>query len=249
MLEFGHIYFFYRPRVAALGEESWPQGLEDIARSYMVLDPKGREPFRLLVLPRKRLPNIARREREWAFVEAVSRTPDEIERELAEEVFETRTRGARMLPAARPAGEGVYTIVRHADHTHLAYALELPERRGPVQRALEIQREASYIVSVKNPQAPSPPEAGLPPQKAARYPKRLEQLFDGRRFAPADPPELLDYPGAQLLFIGACANLRSEIGIELDPQEENERTAEIFTELHLSKSRHPIDPLFKGQWR
>jgi hypothetical protein len=223
-LEHGHIYFFYRPRVTAPGEEPRPHGLEDIARAYVVLHPKDKGLYRLLVLPRKRLPDIAKREREWAFVEMVSRKSSDIERQLRSEVYGTKTRGARVVPAARPAGEGVYSLVRHADHTHLAYALELPEQPGPVQRALEIQREASYIVSVKSPEAPL-------------------------RFLPADPPALLDYPGAQLLLIGASANVRAELGIELDPEKEDERTAEIFRDLHLSKAQHPIDPLIKGEWR
>ena len=37
-------------------------------------------------------------------------------------------------PPARPAAEGIYAIVRHGDHTHLAYVIELPQRpRGRSQ--------------------------------------------------------------------------------------------------------------------
>jgi hypothetical protein len=247
-LERGDVFFFYRPRVRAAGEEAHPRGLDDIARSYMVMHPKGKQTYRLIVISRKRLPDVAKREREWAFVETVSRKPEEIEARLQEEEYETRTRGERVAPAARPAGEGVYAIVRHGDHTHLAYALELPEKPGPVQKALEIEREASYILSVKNPEAPSPPEAGLAPGEAARYPAPLEKLFAGRRFIPADPPELLDYPGAQLLLIGASARVKDELGIDLDPEREDERTAEIFRDLHIARSNQPVEPLFKGKW-
>jgi hypothetical protein len=247
-LERGNIFFFYRPRVRAAGEEAHPRGLDDVARTYMVLHPTGKGLYRLIVLSRKRLPDIAEREREWGFVEKVSRKPGEIEAELRAEGYETRTRGERTVPAARPAGEGVYALVRHEDHTHLAHALELPQKPGPVQKALEIEREASYIVSVKNPGAPSPPEVGLPPDETARYPRALQEIFRGRRFVPADPPELLDYPGAQLLLVGASANVREELGVDLDPQREDERTAEIFRDLHIAKSQHPVEPLFKGNW-
>jgi hypothetical protein len=248
-LERGHIFFFYRPRVAPLDDTPQVLGLDDIARIHIVMHPRGKHLYRVIVLPRKRLPDVKRHDREWGFVEKVTSDPHDIERELETQVYKTKTRGARLLPSARPAGEGVYALARHADHTHLAYALELPEEPGAVQRALQMRREASYIVSVKNPEAPSPPEAGLPPDEAAHYPPQLMQRFEGRRFVPVDPPELLDYPGAQLLLIGASGDVKHELGIDLDPQRENERTAEIFRDLHLAKSRQPVDPLFKGQWK
>ena len=42
-------------------------------------------------------------------------------------------------PPARPAGEGVYALVRSGRRTVLAYALELPEQPGEVQQALHIE--------------------------------------------------------------------------------------------------------------
>jgi hypothetical protein len=248
ILERGDIFFFYRPRVYAPGEEPPSSGLGQIERSYVVLHPRDKRLYRLLVIGRKRLPDVTKHEKEWVFVEKVSRNPDDIEEDLRSDEYETKTRGERVRPAARPAGEGVYALACHEDHTHVAYALELPERLGPVQRELQIQREASYIVSVKNPEAPSPPEAGLSPQEAAKYPKELQEKFHGRRFLPADPPELLDRPGAQLLLIGASTDVRDELGLDLNPERETERTAEIFRDLHLAKSQFKVGPLFKGKW-
>jgi hypothetical protein len=248
-LERGNIFFFYRPRVAPLDDTPQVLGLDDIARTHIIVHPRGKGLYRVIVLPRKRLPDVKRHDREWGFVEKVTRDPHEIERELQTQVYKTRTRGARLLPSARPAGEGVYALVRHADHTHLAYALELPEEPGPVQRALQIRGEASFIVSVKNPEASAPSEAALPPDEAARYPPELAQRFAAKRFIPVDPPELLDYPGAQLLLIGASADVKQELGIDLDPQREDERTAEILRDLHIAKAAFPLDPLFKGKWR
>ena len=248
-LERGHIYFFYRPRVHPPDEEWQPKSLDDIGRTYIVVHPGGGRPYRRIVLGRKRLPDVSKHEREWGFVDLVSRTARDIEQDLEEEEYETKTRGERVRPAARPAGEGVYSLVRHDRHTHIAYVLELPVKPGPVQRELHIERESSYVVSVKNPEAPSPPGAGLPPDRAADYPKSLQALFQGRRFLPADPPELLDYPGAQLLFVGATTDVQSELGIELNPQHEDEHTAAIFRDLHITRSRFPVEPLFKGKWR
>src|SRR5581483_12308992 len=105
-----------------------PHALDDIERSYIVLHVRGKRLYRLILIGRKRLPDVKKHEREWAFVYKVSRTPGEIEAELKQEVYETKTRGVRVKPAARPAGEGVYAIVRHENHTHLAYVLELPDK-------------------------------------------------------------------------------------------------------------------------
>jgi hypothetical protein len=97
----------------------------------------------------------------------------------------------------------VYALVRHDDHTHLAYALELPSKPGEVQEELEILPEASYIITVKNPEQPSPPGVGLDEAQQAELPNRLEARFRGRRFVPVDPPEFLDPEGAELILIGA----------------------------------------------
>lgn len=42
---------------------------------------------------------------------------------------------------------------KSADHTHLAYVLELPEDPGALQNEFNIQKEASFIITAKNPQA------------------------------------------------------------------------------------------------
>jgi hypothetical protein len=51
----------------------------------------------------------------------------------------TLTRGIRVQPEARPAGEGRYAIADHAGHTHLAYVLEfgieLDAERAAVENA------------------------------------------------------------------------------------------------------------------
>ena len=66
-----------------------------------------------------------------------------------------------------PTGEGVYTIARHDDHTHLACALELHERPGKVQEDLNIPREGRYIITVKNPDVDTPPDLGLQEENRA----------------------------------------------------------------------------------
>ena len=151
VLEAGHIYFFYRPRV----QHEEAEGLGELERSYIVLRPRDKRVWRLLTVGRKRLPMIGKHERVWAFVDKVGHSPEEVEDALDRERYETKTRGERVRPEARPAGEGVYALVRHERHTHLAYELEFPKRPGAVQEELKIEETASYVVAVKNPEASS----------------------------------------------------------------------------------------------
>jgi hypothetical protein len=246
VLERGNIYFFYRPRI----EEQAVHGFEDVQRMYMILRAHGKRSYRLIIIGEKRLPVVtgAGDRKLWGFVEKVASRAEEVEDELDPKTYPTRTRGERHLPAARPAGEGVYAIARHRDHTHLAYALELPTKPGEVQRALNIVEEGSYIISVKNPEAPSPAGTGLDEARRARFPKDLQERFRERRFIPLDPPDFLDHEGAEILLVGARQDVYEELGLQLNPEHETEATAEIFNDLRMEKSLHPTTPLFEGKW-
>ncbi len=245
ILERGNIYFAYRPKV----EHASAEGLEDIQRFFIILSPFGKQRYRLIVIGRKKLPAIADdQERNWGFVQKVRREPEDIEDDLDPVTYSTVTRGERHLSAARPAGEGVYAIARHDDHTHLAFALELPERPGEVQKELNIPPEGSYIITVRNPDAGSPPGVGLPDEDRAELPQRLRQRFHGRRFIPVDPPEFLDREGTELVLIGADEDVFDELGVQLDPQHETIETAELFNDLRMERTGHPLKPLFEGRW-
>lgn len=245
-LERGDIFFFYRPRV----EEEEPESKADVQRLYMVLHPEKRERYRLAVIGRKELPDPAAggKARYWGYVETVRKDPAAILKGLGDEEYETRTRGERHLPAARPAGEGVYRLLRHGDHTHLVYALELPKEPGEVQQELNIASEASYIISIANPQKRGRGTPGLLRQQSADYPKGLQDAFHGRKFADANPPEFLDHEGAEFLLIAASDHLRRELGGELETEDESESSADIFTDLRLDRRNRPTEPLFQGKW-
>lgn len=201
VLEQGDAYFFYRPRVGAGDVDD----LSDVQRFFVILKPDGDRRYRRLIVGRKRLPDPRSHEREWAFVVEVTDDPVELREVIEEE------------PRARPAGAARYAIVDHGGHSHLAYVLAQGSDSERILRELNIRPQASYIVAVRNPDAPAPPGAGLPEHKRAQYPPELRERFGGRRFTPADPPELLDYPGAELVLIGAAEDAARELGIELDP--------------------------------
>ena len=223
IVEKGDIFFFYRPRV----EHEEADGLEDIQRFFMVLKPEG-APFRVAVLGRKRLPDPDRHERIWGFVDHLAKRGDEVEADLKEQHYTTKTRGERTLPPARPAGEGVYALVQRGRNLYLTYELELPEKPGEVQQA--------------------PPQAGLPERDEADYPTSLQREFRGRRFASEDP-HLLDYEGAEFVLIGARSDPERAYGVEIEAEHETADKADIFRKLKLSRREHPVEPLFEGEWR
>lgn len=244
VLEQGNIYFMYRPKV----QEDEAEDFDDVERFYFALKPDRNKRYRLLVVGRKRLPDVGEHERTWGFVEMVTEDPRKLEQGLREETYRTKTRGERVRPAARPAGEGVYTIANVDGKMHLIYALELPRKPDEVQKALKIAPEASFALSVKNPDKSSPKSAGLPEDDQADYPKKQQEKFRDRRFD-YEHPELLDYEGAEVVLVGARINPEEEYAVDLDPEKENANTADILKDLRMARSRHPIEPLIRGEWR
>jgi hypothetical protein len=242
VLEHGRVYFFYRPRVQR--EEA--HGLDDVQRFQVVLSPDGKAPWRLVRIGRKRMPAIGDGgERVWGVVDKVTDGPEEIVSQLDRQRYGTRTRGLRVQAEARPAGQGVYAIARHDDHTHLAYVLELPQAPGPVQEELNIEPRASYVVAVRNPS--SSPWAGFGAGAPEGLPADLQETFRGRRFAPLSP-EFLNHVGIELILMAATRDPEEALGIELRPAQESEAEAAIFTDLRIERDRYPVAPLFDGRW-
>ena len=134
LLERGDIYFLYRPRV----ETDEVHGLQDVERFYILIKPWRGHLYRLIVVGRKRLPDPKEHNRFWGFVWRVFKDRKALNDELGAREYTTKTRGVRHVPPVRPAAEGIYALVRHGDHTHLAYVLELPEQQGRAERELNI---------------------------------------------------------------------------------------------------------------
>jgi hypothetical protein len=160
VLERGDIHFAYRPRLDA----RTVRDLADVQRLYMIQSPHGKHAHRLIVIGAKRLPALSGRDderRTWGFVETVAARAEDVEDELDPRTYRTQTRGERHVAPARPAGEAVYALVRHDEHTDRA---------------------------VKNPETPSPPDAGLDETRRARFPKRLAERFAGVGSSPSTRP-------------------------------------------------------------
>lgn len=245
IIEDGDIYLLYRPRVGDQRVESF----KEVQRLLVVLHPWRGRRLRLLVVGRKRLPEIDGHDRFWAFVDEVVDRPERLRDALDAREYQTRTRGQRRQGPARPVAEGAYAIARHDDHTHLAYQLELPHQPGAAQHDLNIEPEASYVVTVKNPRAPSPPGVGRPGPGKAHLPEELQRMFHGRRFAPLDPPVFLDHPGTEVVLIGATHDASRELDLDLDAEVERAARTSIFDDLRIGRTDRPVAPLVGGQWR
>jgi len=193
-IESGDIFFFYRPKI----DTKEVKDIEDVQRFYMVTcndinkntnkNKNKNKNYRLFMLGSKKMPEIVEgksgsEERNWALNILTTSNSDEIHNELLLPVeYTTKTRGKRRLPAAQPAGEGKYSILRHDGHTELAYILEIPEILGPIQTEFEIKKEASYIISVKNPEIFIPGyDAFSKKDRKPNYPKHIKEKFGEKR--------------------------------------------------------------------
>jgi hypothetical protein len=152
----------------------------------------------------------------------------------------------------RPVAQGVYRIVRHEDHTHIAYVLELPKATGGAQAAFELENEASYIISIKNPENRSPFVTDL--EQPVDLPIQLREKFQGRRFCEADPPDLLNHAGIEFVLISAvesvlAENVIEELGFDFQPEDESLASANILNDLKMQESVRSSNPFFKGERR
>jgi len=236
ILEQGDIFFFHRP---GLDAPRSPDG-EELEPFFLVLHPLRQRRCRLLTLGKRRLPPPLKSgepgrggERFGVRVDGLLDKQVNLRSALGSFKPEGAPPGVPALPPARPAGDGIYALARHGDHVHLAYVLKHPDRAGPLQRGLGIEEEASFIVTVKNPEFIE--HAGGP-----EYPPDLRALFQERKYLPLDPPAFLDAIGAELLFITVRRAVGKELGISLERQEEGMRSAEMVRDLRARRRDAPV---------
>jgi len=258
-LEKGLIYFFYRPRVC----ETEVKSLVDVNRMYVLLSPKqtihpsdAAKVHRLLLIGRKKLPEPSPRHRFWALVEKTSENIADIHDFLGKETYDTQTRGERTIEAERPVGEGFYGILTHHGHTHLCYVLEQPQDPGDAQKTFNIVKEGSYIINVKNPK--NVDQRYPQSEKDVEMPSELIDIFRDRRWAPTNPPALLNYEGVQVVMIGASDDLVDEFGAKGRELEKDEAAdvkqaplepRRLFQELKITPAERkeiPTEPLMEG---
>ncbi|MCB0331610.1 MAG: hypothetical protein KDD70_18190, partial [Bdellovibrionales bacterium] len=135
-IEQGQIGFFYRSKI----DVRCPKTRSDIQRFYLLLLPDKAAKGRLLVVGKKRLPQIIKgksksTEREWSLVSAVAK-PERLGDLLRPEKYRTDTKGERTVGEAIPAGEGRYAIFikEDDDSSMLVYELKSPKIPGHAQK-------------------------------------------------------------------------------------------------------------------
>jgi hypothetical protein len=199
VLQKGNVLFFYRPKV----QHDPVPNLEDVQHFFMVLKPELVERFIFVVMGRKKLPE---KQSFFGFVEKISDNLDQAISFLSEDHYTTSTSGERTMPAACCIGIGKYLLIDHGQHTDLVYELSKPHALGRVQKEFHLKKYGNYLITVKNPKQPAPRGVGLSNKQKAKYPGKLQNLFQDYRFIPLNPAEFLEQEGAELLLIGKTAS-------------------------------------------
>lgn len=161
-------------------------------------------------------------------------------------------------------------------HTHLIYKLRFPtphhhhhdkaeEESSSPQSSLHIEREASYLIQIKNPSASSSSSfRGLQSKRKAELPPHLVDKFGKLRYCAADPTDFLNYEGCEFLLIAASDDVSQELGLDLETEEEyqvvaSDEEAELTSSASCSDLlktfgtsdsglSSSIAPLLKGTW-
>ncbi|KAK4057135.1 hypothetical protein OIO90_001630 [Microbotryomycetes sp. JL221] len=237
VLERGHVYFVYKPKVQLDEVES----VDDVAQ--------------LMTIGRKYLPKRTEGQKQkqsdicYGKVLSVSDDMSNLKDSLGKTSYETKTQGTRHVGPGRVAGSGVYIIysskapdapknTQNASalyQTYLAYAVGVPHDLGKVQQDLHIEHEGAFQVQVKNPSAPStnPRVPDQPADKQPKYPKVLADLFT-TRYIPSNPPALLNYAGTELLLLPSKRDV-----VELLGQDgEQELQKELEHEMPSANVKH-----------
>lgn len=214
LLEAGSISFLYRPP----SDEPHAPELNDIQRVLMLLSPAGAVYERVIAVGRKALPPPAHHERFWGFVDLVL-APYDMQMALGAQVYGTKTRGVRHLPAARAFASGSYDLASHGGQTHLRWHVDHHQEDDPAGPPIPIEIDGDYLVTVANPDPGAwgvlePPdiqtelfdELEVHVPLPSPFPPSLQQRFRNRRFIELDSPAWLDHPGAELVFLGAASD-------------------------------------------
>ncbi len=85
-----------------------------------------------------------------------------------------------------------------------------------------------------------------------KYPELiLNDFSDDENFVPLSRNlKFIDYLNAQIILIGAREGkdtLTQELGINVENENENDHSADIFTKLRIRKDQVPIKPLMQGK--
>jgi hypothetical protein len=194
ILQKGNIYFFYTPRT----QHQEAHNLEEVQKFFMIMKPENASHYITLVVGRKHLPENATY---FSFVTKISANIKALLSALTKKDSKIHTQEITELTEAHCLGLGTYLIIDHDGHTHLYYELNIPSAIGSLQEQFNLKKHGDYVVSIKNPNQHSPPGVGLPSTQKAKYPVHLQDRLGDYRFFHLNPPDFINYKGAELLLI------------------------------------------------
>ncbi|HEX3019627.1 MAG TPA: hypothetical protein VHP36_04965 [Chitinispirillaceae bacterium] len=242
-VEDGHIYFFYYPK------STEAQTFEEVEHISLILHPFDTKHFRLISLNAAALP---RTDDHFNMTNGIVQKVDDKQSVI---IHELQQRHQQILgvpqvkkAAARPCGEGVYTILFQENRAHLIYILELPRLDGKVKEALNIGSDGAFTIGIYNPYLESGAQA-MNSERRPHFPEDLKTQMKDQRILYDNLPRLLNYENSRLaIFKEPDFNIK-QIKPKLHPLADSSKTADIFSDLKLQREKYPVEPLFKGEWR
>lgn len=185
VVERGDISFFFRPAVQPADALVTTLGVQ----SFFFVLSSDQGVHRRVRVGKKHMPTQGKRF--WARVERVGSLQRVLGDLMEDEHYHTKTRGDRYQPGARPIAQGCYAFVRHDDHLHLAYRLDLVEPDSPEE--VRPPEAASHVVLFE-----------ASPRKRATW-------------TTVGEPSRLDLQGEELVLVGVDEEPERELGIEVLP--------------------------------
>lgn len=240
-VEDGHIYFFYHPKsIAAYNEEQ-------VEHLSLVLHPFASKYYRLIFLDASSLPGT---DEHFNMINGMVKKVDDkqiaILNDLQEKVQMILGVPQVKQAAARPCGEGVYTILFQDNKAFLVYVLELPRVDGKVKESLNIGSEGVFTIGIYNPYLETAAEPGQP---RPHFPEDLKAQMKNQRIVYENLPTLLNYENSSLAIFKESEFDLKKLKPRLHPLADTSRTADIFGDLKLQREHHPVEPLFRDEWK
>lgn len=239
--EDGHIYFFYHP----ISTEA--HNVEDVEHISVVLHPFASKYYRLIYLDAPSLPSA---DDHFNMVNGIIKKVDDKQIVIHNELQE-RHQMVLGVPqvkqaAARPCGEGVYTILSQDNRAYLVYVIELPRIDGKVKESLHIGSDGVFTIGIYNPYLESESLAESP---RPHFPENLKAQMKDQRILYDNLPTLLNYENSKLAIFKESEFDIKTLKPRLHPLKDTSRTADIFGDLKLQRENYPIEPLFRGEWK
>jgi hypothetical protein len=77
----------------------------------------------------------------------------------------------------------------------------------------------------------------------------MQSFSNGFFSFPADPPDLLDYPGCEFILISASDDIDEDLGVSIPKERESLDSSDLVKTLQLDKELEKVrKPLLEGEW-